>query len=380
MLPQFASAQSQDFPIPSAAKAILESFEKPLHPVVGGVAPGGGVGVGIGYATPKSQDWFRNASTMVTVSRFWSVEGETGRQTQRSRIGIFGEVRHMSRLDFFGVGPDSLRTNRTDFRLRETTAGARGWIRLGPSVRTGGYAEFYLPSLGNGTSPSLPSIEQIFEPDSVPGLNDDPAFSRYRAFVDFTHPTSASPVAPGEGQPFLGVYQLAVEAVRDHDSGRYNFQRVEVEVKQRIPGIRAAQRLTLHGLVAITNAAGVVPYYMQYTLGGGGGLSAFRPDTIGTDGTRATLRSYQNYRFRDRDVFLMQAEYRIPVHRYVSATVFYDAGQVAERASDLFDGIKQGTGFSLAYNHKGADVVRFDLGYGSGEGVHYFWTFAGPRF
>ena len=54
---------------------------------------------------------------------------------------------------------------------------------------------------------------------------------------------------------------------------------------------------------------------MLYTLGGSGGLKSFRPDMLGRDGTRATLRGFRNFRFRDRDMLLMQAEYRIPVHQ-----------------------------------------------------------------
>ena len=220
----------------------------------------------------------------------------------------------------------------------------------------------------------------MFSEAAVPALNDEPVFMRYRAFINFIRPTTQAPDQSGSAQLHAGIYQLAVEEVRDHDLGRYNFHRFETEVQQRFPGLGRDQRLTVHGLMAVTNAGAVVPYYLQYTLGGGGGLSAFRPEMLGTDGTKDTLRSYQNYRFRDRDVLLLQAEYRVPLHKFVSATVFYDAGQVAGRAQDLFDGLKQGTGFSVSYVHKGSDLVRFDVGYGGGEGTHYFWGFGGPRF
>jgi hypothetical protein len=117
-----------------------------------------------------------------------------------------------------------------------------------------------------------------------------------------------------------------------------------------------------------------VPYYMLYTLGGSGGLKAFRPDLLGTDGTQATLRGYRNYRFRDRDLLLMQAEYRIPLHRHVHATVFVDSGQVAPQVAELFRDIKTTTGFSLSYMNKGKTLGRMDVGFG-GEGVQIFWSF-----
>jgi outer membrane translocation and assembly module TamA len=114
---------------------------------------------------------------------------------------------------------------------------------------------------------------------------------------------------------------------------------------------------------------------MMYTLGGAGGLKSFRPDLIGTDGTRATLRGFRSYRFRDRNLVLMQAEYRIPIHKYVHTTVFVDAGQVAPRVSELFNDVRTSTGFSIGYVRKGRSVGRMDVGFGGGEGMHISWTF-----
>ena len=71
----------------------------------------------------------------------------------------------------------------------------------------------------------------------------------------------------------------------------------------------------------------------------------------------------------------MQAEYRIPVHRYVHTTVFVDAGQVAPKTSELFSNIRANTGFSLSYVRKGRTLGRMDVGFGGGEGVHFFWSF-----
>jgi hypothetical protein len=224
------------------------------------------------------------------------------------------------------------------------------------------------------------SIEKVFRPADVPGFAAQPRFTRYRGFAELTYPTLADPGSPDAVyERYQGTYQFAAEATRDHDGGQYGFHRFETEVQQRFAGLKPGQRLALHGLLGVTNGSGIVPYYLQYTLGGNS-LDAFRPNTLGTDGTRATLRSYQNYRFRDRDVLLLQAEYRIPLHKVVHATVFYDAGEVGRRVSDLFRGLKQGTGFSLSYMRERATFARMDVGYGSGEGIHVYWTFGGLGF
>ena len=219
------------------------------------------------------------------------------------------------------------------------------------------------------------SIEEVFTPASVPGFAAEPTFGRYRGFVEFLHPVMDDSAALDESGSYRGAYQVAFEAVRDHESGTHDFHRWETEVQQRIPGLRPGQHLTLHGFLASTNTGADVPFYMLYTLGGSGGLKTFRPDLLGTDGTRASLRGFRNYRFRDRDLVLMQAEYRIPVHRHIQTTVFVDAGQVAPRTSELFSDLRTSTGFSLSYMRKGKTVGRMDVGFGGGEGVHIFWSF-----
>jgi hypothetical protein len=382
LLPQLALAQSsadtgKGLSVPSWAKGIADSFSKPLHPVVGGVASGGGLGAGIGYDSPDDTAWYQKAEAMVTMRRYWSLEGEVGRRSldKRFEVGAFGAVRHMNRIDYFGLGPRAAFEDHSVFRLRDTAFGARGWHRVAPAIRLGGSASIYVPSLGSGVHPRVPSIEEVFSEASVPGFSAEPTFGRYRGFAELIYPVLPDPEAIDDTTHYGGTYQLALEAVRDQDAGRHSFHRWEAEVQQRIPGIRPGQRLTLHGLVATTNSGADVPFYMLYTLGGSGGLKAFRPDLLGTDGTRATLRGFRSYRFRDRDLVLMQAEYRIPLHRNVQATVFVDSGQVAPRPSELFKDLRTSTGFSLGYVRKGKSVGRVDVGFGGGEGIHVLWSF-----
>jgi len=385
-LPMLAAAQEPqgsndsafgDLPIPSWGAEIVDSFSKPLHPVIGGVASSGGVGFGVGYDSPENTPWYQEAVAMVTVRRYWAMEAEVGRRSasKRSQIGAFGAVRHMGRLDYFGIGPRTIFEDRSAFRLRETTIGTRGWFSVAPSVRVGGSVSAYMPDIGRGTNPSVRSIEEVFAASAIPGFKDEPTFGRYRAFVEFAHPEGDEANGVGQPEVYRAAYQLAFEAVRDYDSGRHNFHRWETEVRQSLPGLKAGQRLTLHGFLASTNPGSDVPFYMLYTLGGSGGLKTFRPDLLGTDGTRASLRGYRNYRFRDRNLLLMQAEYRIPLNRHVQTTVFVDSGQVAPRASDLFNDVRTTTGFSLGYVHKGRTLGRMDVGFGGGEGVQIFWSF-----
>jgi len=375
---QTASSDTlEKLPIPGWGKAIADSFSKPLHPVIGGVATGGGIGAGVGYDSARDASWFQNGKAMATYRRYWSLEGEAGRRSssRRSQIGAFGAVRNMGRLSYYGIGPDSVLGNRTAYRLRETTFGTRGWFRPANSVRLGGSVAAYMPDLGSADRRSVPSIESVFTDGSIPAFGNEPAFGRYRGFAEFVHPVLEEAEMIEHPSRYRGAYQVAFEDIRDYRTGRYNFHRWETEVQQRIPGFKPGQRLTLHGFLATTNSTAEVPFYLLYTLGGSGGLKTFRPDMLGGDGTRATLRGFRDFRFRDRNAVLMQAEYRIPIHKYVHTTVFVDAGQVAPRASALFSDIRGNTGFSLSYMRKGRTLGRMDVGFGGGEGVRVFWSF-----
>jgi hypothetical protein len=370
--------------IPAWTKGIIDSFSKPLHPLIGGVATNGGVGAGLGYTSPEDVGWFQDARAMMTLRRFWLLEGEVGRRyaSKRAQIGAFGAIRHMGRLDYFGIGPDTDSGSRSAFRLRETAFGTRGWFRVIPAVRVGGGVSAYIPDLGPSNSSSIPPIEAVFTDGAVPGFSaqstfTQPTFDRYRGFIEFLHPVLDNPNSLDDLSRYRGAYQVAFEAMRDHDAGRHNLHRWELETQQRFPGFRPNQRLTLHGFLASTNNSADVPFYLLYTLGGTGGLKTFRPDMLGGDGTLASLRGFRNFRFRDRDLVLMQAEYRIPVHRSVHTTVFVDAGQVAPRTSELFSDLRANTGFSVSVVRKGKTLGRLDVGFGGGEGVNLFWSFGG---
>jgi hypothetical protein len=279
----------------------------------------------------------------------------------------------MNRIEYFGIGPHSRFEDRSAFRLRESTFGTRGWFKPAPALRLGGSAAIYMPDLGVDAHPSVPFITDVFPESSIPAFSAEPTFGRYRGFAELVFPIVPEN-ASEEFNGYNGAYQLAFEAIRDHDTGRHDFHRWEAETRHHIPGVAPGQLLTLHGFVASTNTDSDVPFYMLYTLGGSGGLKAFRPDLLGADGTRATLRGFRN-RFRDRDLVFMQAEYRIPVWKRVQASVFVDSGQVAPTVSELFKDLRTTTGFSLSYVRRGKTLGRMDVGFGGSEGVQLFWSF-----
>jgi len=118
-----------------------------------------------------------------------------------------------------------------------------------------------------------------------------------------------------------------------------------------------------------------VPFYLMPTLGGFALPQGQGDQTIGSDGTTATLRGFTNYRFRDRHLLLLQAEYRVPVWGPIDLSIFGDAGKVASSRDDLdLDDLRRNLGVGLSIMRGAETALRFDVGFGGGEGARLFLT------
>ena len=180
---------------------------------------------------------------MVTLRRYWLLEGEVGRRSLSKRSQIGGVRRSAShgpaRLLRHRAGHRSS-TIESAFRLRETTFGTRGWFRpvsCRPAgrQRRGIYARSRprravrrslrsnrcSADLGAGIrAPNRPSAGiAVLWSSCIPSLDD-------AELLD-------------ESNRYRGAYQVAFESVRDYDTGRHNFHRWEAEMQQRIPGFTA---------------------------------------------------------------------------------------------------------------------------------------------
>jgi hypothetical protein len=119
--------------------------------------------------------------------------------------------------------------------------------------------------------------------------------------------------------------------------------------------------------LVLTQTSGVnqVPFYLEPTLGG-----------TDVDG-RMTLRGWDNYRFRGRDLALAQIEYGFPVYDPIGAFVFYDAGTVGNSASDLSLGrFRQDAGPGLSIRLQGHILIQTFYAFGAGHGGQWNYSFS----
>jgi len=139
---------------------------------------------------------------------------------------------------------------------------------------------------------------------------------------------------------------------------------VQYEAIQHVPILREAWVLSFHARVqGATDKDGQdTPFFMLPALGGG-----------------SSLRGYSSWRFRDKNSLLLQAEWRIPVNRYLDLAFFYDAGKVAPRMGDLdLKGLNDDFGIGTRFHGPFATPLRVELAK-SHEGLSFIFS-TGPSF
>ena len=369
-------AQGAAAAIGQLAEKVYAVFSAPIHPTLEPVAPGGGLAVGIG-ATPEP---LRRESGMlgfegrasVSLKKYWVVEGSTWWQgSNRYRVEGYGRARSMRELDYYGLG-DSPVSQHSNFQMDDRSVGGLAWLRAVPWLGIGGRIEGLWPGIDEGHDEELPSIEALFTEATAPGITGQRSFLRTQLFLDVNYPNAFERARTG------GDYQVSYNWYNDGgDSSAYAFRRFTLELQQRIGLGPRPGRLTLHLLLstAQTDAGNEVPFYLMPTLGGSHNLMAYNESIIGGDQTIATLRGFEDFRFRDRNLLLMQAEYRFKIWGPVQGTVFADSGQVSREVSDWARSrLKGDIGFSLSLMRSDATVVRIDFAFGGGEGAQHFLT------
>ena len=357
------------------AKTIGNLFDRSLHPTVGSVGPSGGITGGVEWTPERWKDGQLEMSSraLISLRNYWTLEGMVGwEKSRRYRIEAFSRARNMPQLRYHGLGTETTREQVVNYRQLDRSLGLLGAVRPVGWLSVGTRIERLWPSLSAGTRANIPSIETRFDDITAPGLAAQPPMTHVQLFAAVT-----VPALDGQPRRFGGDYKATYGTFRDGGRGQ-SFRRIEAEVRERfaVPGPEA--RLTLHAFYSDSQAAGAnrVPFHLMRTLGGSNTLLAYREVLLGGDDTRASLRGFSTFRFRDQTLLLGQAEYRFTVRGPIVASVFADAGKVARRPSDLDLGpLRRNLGFSISAVRRFSTLVRIDVGFGGGEGPHGFLSF-----
>ncbi len=331
-----------------------------FHVRVGGVE-GAGFGVGPGYQRIGVPFDLRT-SAAASLKGYFLAEGSLrfpGTQSEDlytwangPYVELYARRSDAPQEDFFGIGPDSLESDQSNFALRDTfvrvtPAARRGYLRAGVNL---GYLD---PSIGSGTDSSMPSTDEIFGPEEAPGLHVQPTFGVIEPFVEFATLDRAIEDRAG------GRYRVTFTRDSDRDLGQFSFNRWDVDLRQYIPFVHGTHTLALRawGTASDPSDGNSVPFYLQPTLGGS-----------------RSLRGFRTYRFRDRSALLLQAEYRWRVNEFVTGAFFYDTGAVAPGLDDI-GRLERDYGVGLRAGSRSTVAIRMDVAFGGREGTAFLLRF-----
>jgi hypothetical protein len=401
--------------------------ENPVHLTMSSVPPGNGFPIGVLYDDPVHHVGGYKSLTETKLALVGSTNGSwyaTGsftwlpplHYTDRVSNGVlchqlgalctkdvlslelYGTHRSIKSLSFYGIGS---RTADTEYLFKETETYGGVIVRmpLWNWLRVDGQVEDRQPSLPAGAG----DVGASFSEATAPGLASQPNFMHYAATIrtDATHiaerasnPLGAS--SRGVAQPLMKSRVVSrfqnsggYHWYNDSETGHYSFQQFVFDGDESFAFGSVLQRFVAPGtswlvahlcngnkatdtcdfgtldvkpFVVLSSVAGTraVPFYFQPTLGGSDIES------------RSSLRGFDNYRFRDADVAVLQLEYGRPIVDPISAFVFYDGGTVGSSLSDLSASrIRQDTGVGVAVRLQGRVVLQIFAAVGAGGGVHF---------
>ena len=257
-------------------------------------------------------------------------------------FNVTGRYRNFPQEDFWGLGNQTLQDQRTNYLLEDVdgTAAFQAVFHGFRAAISGGYLKI---NTGPGRDDRFPST-----PES---LQLGPAYKHVG--ISFGYQSLDVESDPHKGGKYTLEWKTFVS----------NFQRYVVDVRRFVP-VGANDRIALRAETTFTRSSAPeqIPFFMLPTAGG-------------TD----TVRGFNQYRFRDRNALVLNAEYRRPVASFLDAVAFVDAGRVFTLAQDLgLRNLHPSAGFGARVKLGQRVFFGVDLGFGP-EGKR-LWFRSGQMF
>jgi hypothetical protein len=325
-----------------------------IYARIGSMGEGSGFSLGPAYRYNTARFDFK-ASAAASTKTYFSGDvslrfpGTIGQDSyfkpQGPYIELQGRRRVFPQEDFFGLGPDSLSTNRSDYALRDTMGRVIGGYQRG-NFQTGVGLGYLDTAIGSGTDARMPSSTDVFTAAEMPGVNDRGGFIVIEPFIEY------ATIDRTIEDPSGGRYRLSVADYQDRRHDLYSFRRWEADLRQYLTFVKETRTIALRAWTASTIAApgDEVPFYLQPALGGG-----------------RTLRAYRTFRFRDTTALLFQGEYRWRVNHFVQGALFYDTGAVGSDLDDL-GSFERSYGFGVRAGGRTGSAFRLEIALGGSEG------------
>jgi surface antigen Omp85-like protein len=277
----------------------------------------------------------------------------------RLSLGVQTRYQNALAVDYFGLGNDSQKGDRSAYRFRNVDVLASGrvqatrWLAL--EGRVGWIPRPDLSAAAGRVT--VPNTVDRFTEATAPGVTSQPAF--VHTDVSLLADSRNHPGHPTAG----GLYRATAAVYADRDGGAYSFRRYEVEGAQFVPlwtpkwilGLRA------WGVFSDASAGATVPFYLMPTIGG-----------------KNTLRGFYSYRFHDNDMAIATVESRWALLTHMDVALFSDLGRVAHTVSDLdLHDARKSYGAGVRFHNATSTLLRVDAGHSS-EGWRVYFVMSDP--
>jgi hypothetical protein len=350
----------QRFAQPGASKGFS------INPIFGGLGDGTGIGGGVylssGNAISRNFTLFGSAqgtTQKYLESTFGFLADPTGGGGRFFSIDLKSRYRYRPEEDFWGLGPQSFKGQRSTYNLQERGVNLRVMFHLPFHLNVGAGIDYSSNSVFNGKDQRFAEIKEVFGESGLPGLVEGGAaiLGTY-AFAEFDARDKVF-------YPRSGAYVHF--SVTNNDSvGRGDFGYVNYLLDGRgyIPLGSKKRVLALRFIGNFNDRKGgsEIPFFRLARLG-----------------DQYVLRGYGTYRFHGENSIASSIEYRYRLGRWIDTFLFTDVGQVFDRVSQINNKNLHAT-FGGGIQFRSEDKVYFKIYFGkSGEGARVYFTF-GPTF
>jgi hypothetical protein len=371
---------------------------KPFHLTLGNIAPQNGFSVGPAFThdTNFTSGWTLkyNADAVVStnqsyraglyvkaIPKEWQWTGDT-----KPIFNFFSQLASLNKISYFGLEPFSSPANETFFGMTESVSGANALIPT-PSPFSF-YAEINVRTVDirgrNGDT--SPSIGQLFNDATAPGLTTQPTFIQFGERIRF------KPKLPGRIRLDYSAMLQQYHAVSDSS---FSFRRFTLDFDNQIP-LHQKQTMVSSGSESPSG-----PDEIRDKVAGAPELKSFTTNTVGTVGFRALiigsvagagsqvpfyfqptlggsningdllLASYPDYRFRAPNLLLLRANVEHSLYWIFGVTGAVDVGKAAATRSDIdFSHLRHSYSGGLTIRAGNLPQVSLTFAWGGNEGTH----------
>jgi outer membrane protein assembly factor BamA len=277
-----------------------------------------------------------------------------------------GRYRYRPEEDYWGVGINSSRDERTTYSLTERGIRTQASLRIAGPMRVGALVDYSSNTVAAGKDKRFPTTSKLFGGSDLPGLESGAALLGAGIFAEFDRRDVVA-------NPHKGFY--ARFAATSNDSvGRDDFGFINYALDARgylpLGSTRRTLALRLLGDFNDPKGGSQVPFFRLARVGDG-----------------ETLRGYDTYRFHGRHALHTSVEYRYQLASTfdekgfggIDALAFTDIGQVFNHRSEFsMNNLRATWGGGIQFSSARSTVLRV-LYARSPEGSRLFFSF-GPSF